>query len=152
MRVNSQKRSANSVRVWGRAFVRQGGEARERRGQSPPSCIPQSGDSGGIRGEVIKLGSGVPRVPLPRADDLVERIVALKADAEARGFGALAYFLEMPRIETQIEADRIAEEHETGKPISDAVWRTTTVRDQWRGSRYCCPRSTLTSSMSRRSR
>ncbi|MCA0419824.1 MAG: hypothetical protein LCH80_14035 [Proteobacteria bacterium] len=27
---------------------------------------------------------------------MVERIVALKADAEARGFGALAYFLEMP--------------------------------------------------------
>lgn len=36
--------------------------------------------------DVIKLGSGVPRVPLRRADDLANRIEALKIEATARGF------------------------------------------------------------------
>lgn len=88
-----------------------------------------TGSRGGILGDVIKLGSGVTRVPLLRADDGVERIVALKAGAEARGFGALAYFAEMARIEARLGAIRIADEHETGKHIPDAVWQLTTVRD-----------------------
>lgn len=72
--------------------------------------------------DVVKLSSGVPRVPLRRADDLVERIVALKADADARGFGTLTYFLEVARIEAQLLVDRIAEENETGKRLPGELW------------------------------
>lgn len=43
--------------------------------------------------DVVRIGSGVPRIPIRRADDLVDRIEALKKEAAARGFGTLAYFL-----------------------------------------------------------
>lgn len=76
--------------------------------------------------DIVRLGSGVPRVPLRRADDLIERIEALKADAEARGFGTLAYFLETARIEAKVQADRIADEHEIGKRKPDELWRPIT--------------------------
>lgn len=81
--------------------------------------------------DVVRLGSssGVPCVPLHRADDLVERIVALIAEADARGFGTLAYFLETARIEAQIQTDRIAEESETGKRKPEQLWRPIEERD-----------------------
>lgn len=79
--------------------------------------------------DVVRLSSGVPRVPLRRADDLLERIVMLKADADARGFGTLAYFLEVARIEAELQADRIAEEQVTGERVPDELWRPTADRD-----------------------
>ena len=79
--------------------------------------------------DVVRIGSRVPLVPLRRADDLLERIAALKADADARGFGTLAYFLDIARIEAQLQADRIAEEHEAGKRIPEKLWRPATDQD-----------------------
>lgn len=76
---------------------------------------------------VVRFGSGVPRVSLRRADDLLERMVALKADAH--GFGTLAYFLDIARIEAKLQTDRIAEEHETGKRVAGEDWRQDTERD-----------------------
>ena len=61
---------------------------------------------------MAKAGSGVPLVPRRRADDLVERIAALKDDADARGFGGLAYFLDIALSEAKIQARRI----ESGEP------------------------------------
>jgi hypothetical protein len=78
---------------------------------------------------VVNIGSGVPRVPLRRADDLVERIVALKADANARGFGTLSYFVEIARVEAKLQADRIAEERETGTRVPEELWRPTVDQD-----------------------
>lgn len=67
--------------------------------------------------------SVVPLIPLRRVDDLVERIEGLTADAERRGYGTLAYFLNTALIEARIELDR---EHEA-RAMRDAdpreVWR-----------------------------
>jgi hypothetical protein len=82
-----------------------------------------------IVADIGSIGSGVPRIPLRRADDLVERIVALKADADARGFGTLYYFLEIARIEAQLQADRIADERQNEADILGEVWRPVTDRD-----------------------
>lgn len=60
--------------------------------------------------DIVKMGSGVPRVPLRRVDDLVGRIEALVSDAHAQGYGTLAYFLETALIEARIQLDREAEE------------------------------------------
>lgn len=79
--------------------------------------------------DVVRLGSGVPRVQLRRADDLLDRIITLKADADARGFGTLAYFLEIARMEAKLQADRIVEESETGKRTSEDVWRPIADQD-----------------------
>lgn len=78
---------------------------------------------------VQRGGSGVPRVQLRSADDLVERIVSLKADADARGLDTLAYFLETARIEAQCQTERIAAEQAAGMPIPDAVWRAMADRE-----------------------
>lgn len=48
---------------------------------------------------MAKAGSGISSVPMKRVDDLVQRIAVIKADADARGFGSLAYFLDMALIE-----------------------------------------------------
>ena len=79
--------------------------------------------------DIKKLGSGVPRIPLRRADDLVERIIALKADAAERGFGTLAYFLETALIEARLQTERIAEEYETGKRLPAELWRPMSERE-----------------------
>lgn len=76
--------------------------------------------------DVVRLGSGVPRVPLRRADDLLDRIIALKADADARGFGTLSYFLEIARVEAKLQADRIDKEQETGQRVPEELWAPTT--------------------------
>jgi len=73
--------------------------------------------------EVIKLGSGVPRVPLRRADDLIERITVLKDDATARGFGTLAYFLEMALTEAGIQARQIEADRANAKVKPEELWR-----------------------------
>lgn len=79
--------------------------------------------------DIVRLGSGVPRVPLCRVDDLLERIAALKADAEARGFGTLAYFLETARMEAQLQAERIAEANEMRERKPEELYRPTEDRN-----------------------
>ncbi|QEL22933.1 hypothetical protein FQV39_10395 [Bosea sp. F3-2] len=56
--------------------------------------------------DVVRIGSGVPRIPIRRADDLVGRIETLKIEAAARGFGTLAYFLDTALIEATSQARR----------------------------------------------
>ncbi len=48
----------------------------------------------------------VPLIPLRRVDDLVDRIEALMTDAERRGYGTIAYFLNTVLIEARIEQTR----------------------------------------------
>ena len=72
--------------------------------------------------DAIKLGSGVPKVPLRRADDLIERISALKADAEARGFGTLAYFLETALIEARLQEQHIIDDTAIAWSKPDDLW------------------------------
>lgn len=45
-----------------------------------------------------------------RAHDLVERLESVKADAEARGFPTLAYFIETALIEARLQARCAADE------------------------------------------
>lgn len=59
--------------------------------------------------DFVKLGSDIPHVSLRSVDDLVGRIEALVADANAQGYRALAYFLETALIEARIQLDREAE-------------------------------------------
>lgn len=49
----------------------------------------------------------VPSVPRKRADDLIERLTALKADARALGFETLAYFLDVALREAEIQVRRV---------------------------------------------
>ncbi|AMJ59966.1 hypothetical protein [Bosea sp. PAMC 26642] len=51
--------------------------------------------------------SVVPLIPLRRVDDLIERLEAVKADADARGFGTMAYFIETTLIEARIQQRRL---------------------------------------------
>lgn len=59
--------------------------------------------------DAVKIGAGVPRVPLRRADDLVDRIEALKNEAATRGFATLAYFLDTALIEAKLHEQHIAD-------------------------------------------
>lgn len=67
--------------------------------------------------------SVVPLIPLRRVDDLADRIEQLMGDAERRGYGTLAYFLNMALIEARIQKEQ--EEH-------DRVAKRTEPRDLWR--------------------
>jgi hypothetical protein len=67
--------------------------------------------------------SVVPLIPLRRVDDLVERIETLMKDAERRGYGTLAYFLNTALIEARIERDRESNARDL---------RTVDPRDTWR--------------------
>ena len=80
-------------------------------------------------GDIIRIGSGVPRVPLRRADDLAERIVALKADAEARGLGTLAYFLDIALAEARLQEQRIIDDAAAARAKPDEVWRPVETSD-----------------------
>lgn len=73
--------------------------------------------------DVSKSRSIVPLIPLRRADDLIVRIEALKADAETRGFGTLAYFLETALIEARIQAETIEEDTRIGRSDPRDLWR-----------------------------
>jgi hypothetical protein len=79
--------------------------------------------------DIVRVGSGVPHVSLCRVDDLLERIVALKADADVRGFATSAYFLEIARIEAKPQADRITDEREIEADNPGEVWRPVVDRD-----------------------
>jgi hypothetical protein len=79
--------------------------------------------------DVVRIGSGVPRVPLRRADDLVERIEALKIEASARGFGTLAYFLDTALIEAKLQEQHIIDDTAIARAKPDELWRPVEDRD-----------------------
>jgi hypothetical protein len=79
--------------------------------------------------DVVKLGSGVPRVRLRRADDLVDRIEALKIDATARGFGTLAYFLDTALIEARLQEQHIIDDTVIARAKPEDLWRPAEDRD-----------------------
>ncbi|RYF31628.1 MAG: hypothetical protein EOO23_01965 [Comamonadaceae bacterium] len=76
-----------------------------------------------------KIGSGVPLVPLRRADDLADRIKALKDDAAARGFGTLAYFLDTALIEAKMQEQHIVDDTALARANLDELWRSVEARD-----------------------
>jgi 2-methylisocitrate lyase-like PEP mutase family enzyme len=73
--------------------------------------------------DAIRIGSGVPRIPIRRADDLVERIEALKNEATTRGFGTLAYFLDTALIEARLQEQHIIDDTAIARANSDELWR-----------------------------
>lgn len=56
-----------------------------------------------------------------RADDLVERLESVKADAQARGFLTLAYFIETALIEGRLQ-DRHATEDREPRKVGPFAW------------------------------
>jgi len=78
--------------------------------------------------DVVRLGSGVPRVPLRQADDLVDRIEVLKNEAAARGFGTLAYFLDTALIEARMQNQHIIDDTAIARAKPGELWLP--VRDQ----------------------
>jgi hypothetical protein len=78
---------------------------------------------------VVRIGSGVPLVPLRRADDLVDRIEALRNEATARGFGTLAYFLDTALIETRLQEQHIIDDTAIARAKPDELWRPIEDRD-----------------------
>ena len=65
--------------------------------------------------------SVVPLIPLRRVDDLADRIEQLMGDAERRGYGTLAYFLNMALIEARIQKEQ--EEHDRAAEIAGPAQR-----------------------------
>ena len=79
--------------------------------------------------DAVRIGSGVPRIPIRRADDLVERIEALKNEATARGFGTLAYFLDTALIEARLQEQHIIDDTTIARAKHDEVWHPVEDRD-----------------------
>ena len=68
----------------------------------------------------------VPLIPLRRVDDLIERLEAVKADADARGFGTMAYFIETALIEARIQQRRLADEKAASNADPRDLWAPET--------------------------
>jgi hypothetical protein len=79
---------------------------------------------------VVGTPSGVPRIPLRRADDLIGRIEALIADANGQGLGTLAYFLGIALTEAQIQARQQDEDREAAGSRPDELWRPVIERSE----------------------
>lgn len=73
--------------------------------------------------DAVRIGSGVPRIPIRRADDFVERIEALKDEAVARGFGTLAYFLDTALIEAKVQEQHIINDTAISRANPEELWR-----------------------------
>ncbi len=73
--------------------------------------------------DVVGMPSGVPRIPLRRAEDFVGRIEALISEANAQGLGTLAYFLGIARTEAEIQARQQAEDREAARRRPSELWR-----------------------------
>jgi hypothetical protein len=69
------------------------------------------------------MASVVPLIPLRRVDDLTERLEAVKADADARGFGTMAYFIETALIEARLQQRQLASDNAGAQADPDALWR-----------------------------
>lgn len=67
--------------------------------------------------------SVVPLIPLRRVDDLIERREAVKADADARGFGTKAYFIETALIEARAQQRQLASDKADAQANPDDLWR-----------------------------
>ncbi len=67
--------------------------------------------------------SVLPLIPLRRIDDLIDRLEAISRDADARGFGTLAYFVETALIEARIQQKQLAEERDSREVRPDDRWR-----------------------------
>lgn len=70
--------------------------------------------------------SVVPLIPLRRVDDLIDRLKAVKADADARGFGMLAYFVEACLIEARIQQRQLANDKVDAQADPAELWRPET--------------------------
>ncbi|SDG44631.1 hypothetical protein [Bosea robiniae] len=79
--------------------------------------------------DMVTIGSGVPRIPIRKADDLVERIEALKNEATNRGFGTLAYFLNTALIEAKLQEQHIIDDTAIARSKPEEVWRPAEDRD-----------------------
>ena len=62
-------------------------------------------------GQVVHFGSGRPRKPRRRCDDLALQIDRLRCEAERRGFTALTYFLDIAATEALVQEQRSLEQH-----------------------------------------
>ncbi|HEV2555234.1 MAG TPA: hypothetical protein VGV17_15880 [Bosea sp. (in: a-proteobacteria)] len=66
--------------------------------------------------------SVVPLIPLRRADDLAERIEQLMSEAERRGYGTLAYLLDMALLEARIQMQQEADDRATKSADPRDLW------------------------------
>jgi 23S rRNA A1618 N6-methylase RlmF len=64
----------------------------------------------------------VPLVPRRTAVDLVHRIADLKAEATTRGYGTLAYFLDIAEREATIQADQGAHDLKAKHVLPSDLW------------------------------
>lgn len=69
------------------------------------------------------MASVVPLIPRRRIDDLIERLESIKTDAEARGFGTMAYFIETALIEARIQQRQIARDKADANACPEDLWR-----------------------------
>lgn len=67
--------------------------------------------------------SVVPLIPLRRVDDLIDRLEAVKADADARGFGTMAYFIETALIEARAQQRQLSSDKTDAEANPDDLWR-----------------------------
>ena len=65
----------------------------------------------------------VPIIPLRRVDDLIERLEAVRRDADARGFGTMAYFVETALIEARNQQKQLADERAGRDAKPEVCWR-----------------------------
>jgi hypothetical protein len=70
--------------------------------------------------------SAVPSIPLRRIDDLIDRISDLKTDADSRGYGTLAYFLQIALNEAKIQKDRQGHDEHANQVEPHELWRPET--------------------------
>jgi hypothetical protein len=69
------------------------------------------------------MASVVPLIPLKRVDDLIERLEAVKADAEARGFSTMAYFIETALMEARLQQRQLADDNANARAAPENLWR-----------------------------
>lgn len=65
----------------------------------------------------------VPQIPLQRVDDLADRIEQLKSDADRRGYGTLAYLLDMALLEARIQMQQEADDRATKSADPRDLWK-----------------------------
>ncbi|KPF65731.1 hypothetical protein IP69_17095 [Bosea sp. AAP35] len=74
--------------------------------------------------------SVVPLIPLRRVDDLADRIEQLMGDAERRGYGTLAYFLNTALIEARIQMRHEERDQAAGRADPRDLWAAGPERDE----------------------
>lgn len=79
--------------------------------------------------DIVRIGSGVPRIPLRRAEELIGKLEALRAVASAQGFGTIAYFLDAALDEARFQRDRHEEDGKIGNAPPDELWLPVQDKD-----------------------